>query len=927
MISGSVLSFVKPFILSIGLLLFQAHIGFAGQGPSLRGPGAIVDSLHIEPEDPSSLKLLREMGITPGEPYSAPEIKKGIEALYKTGAFRDIRAEALSSSDGISLTFYLTHRKILEWIELKGNHVLKDGPLLEALEGAGVEVGTELTDKAIGRGLVEIQGLYQEAGYFRARPVPHFQPGTDPDTIRLEIYLSERERTIIRKVRFEGQQELSHMALYLRIRYRAGEYYSRSRLQSDRKRLFSLYEEKGYLKATIAPPEVHYIQQTNEVDIVYFISASNKIRLRFEGLAPLSLGYFDWEKDTDRLRALVLIREEQNDGEEVLEQSVRRMKSLYHNRGYPEAKVSFHKEILPSDGSAEITFLIEAGPRVRLGKIQFEGNRGLPTKRLLKGLSLRRGGYYLEERLDKETENLLRLYRKEGFLEAKIQVQLQWNTKRNRVALLFQVEEGLQTRVSEISFTGLSTFSEEHLRGRLLLKEGAPYKEEVLKEDQKILLRRYKKDGYLQAELKTEVEIFEDNRQANIFYHLTEGYQTRVGEVILKGNVSTENFILLRELLIHTGDPLDFDRVLENQKRLYRLGLFSEVRFEPRDTPDPKVKNLLLNVKERRAGAVEFGIGFADYERLRGFLGMSHRNLFGTGRFVGLRAEASNVKQRYSLDYKEPWIFSRDMDGRLGFAFERSDKLSFNRETFSISVGLVKNFSDRLTGKLVYQLEQNVVSNVSETIDFDPREGRFNIGSMNPSLIYDTRDDLFNPTRGSVVKLTLRDAAKILGSKFQFVKGTAQMTQFLPLQKRLVLAFSVRGGAAYEFGESDTVPLPEKFLAGGRNTVRGYDQDKLGIPGVTIIDGKPQGGNALLVFNEELRINLPASIGIVLFLDHGNVWQTVKSVRIDQIKSTTGVGLRYNTPVGPLRLDYGYKLQPEEGEDRWALHFTLGHAF
>ncbi|HEY5600286.1 MAG TPA: BamA/TamA family outer membrane protein, partial [Candidatus Manganitrophaceae bacterium] len=380
---------------------------------------------------------------------------------------------------------------------------------------------------------------------------------------------------------------------------------------------------------------------------------------------------------------------------------------------------------------------------------------------------------------------------------------------------------------------------------------------------------------------------------------ITEGKQVRVGRIRLEGNLKTRDYVLLREMLIHEGDPYDLEKILKSQQRLYRTGLFPIARFEPVHPEErPSVQDVTLTVTERPRIAVEFGVGYADYERLRGFFEMTHRNLWGTGRQISARAEGSRVEEKYTLNYKEPRFFGWNVDARLGAAYIIERRESFDLETSSGTGGFDKSFPETLKGSFLYQHERNRVTDVDPTARLAPEDladvNIVSIASLNPSLIRDTRDDPFNPRSGSVNGVTFRDAAKLLGSEIQFVKTTAQTSWYFSPAPRLVLAFSGRFGAAQRFGETksipisgDTqlVPIPERFFLGGRSTVRGYDQDKLGVQGVTLVDGKPSGGNAMLIFNEELRIFLPKSFGLVFFFDHGNVWLSHEDIAFSQIKS------------------------------------------
>ena len=201
--------------------------------------------------------------------------------------------------------------------------------------------------------------------------------------------------------------------------------------------------------------------------------------------------------------------------------------------------------------------------------------------------------------------------------------------------------------------------------------------------------------------------------------------------------------------------------------------------------------------------------------------------------------------------------------------------------------------------------------------------GTLGIGSISTSLFYDTRDNPFDPTSGSIHGIILKFASVAFLSETEFIKGSFLNTWFFPLHKKVVFAFSLKGGIAYSYDETEELPLIERYFLGGRTSVRGYKPDELGPKGA---NGSPTGGNVQALTNGELRFLLGKGIGLVTFVDAGNVWRTIDEVRSD-LKFTVGAGLRYKTPVGPIRVDYGHKMDREAGESAGEVHFSFGHAF
>ena len=341
---------------------------------------------------------------------------------------------------------------------------------------------------------------------------------------------------------------------------------------------------------------------------------------------------------------------------------------------------------------------------------------------------------------------------------------------------------------------------------------------------------------------------------------------------------------------------------------------------------------MLVTLKESRPGAVELGIGYGDYEKFRGSLEIRYRNMGGQNRQIVLRAEKSSVDEKYILNYKEPWLFNRSGMPFNAFLMKESGEsvnvdtreLFYRFDKFSFVSEIEIELSRNLKAGLAYEYSYSDTTDVAPGAIISKEDtGTLGISSVSTSLFYDLRDNPFDPTSGSLNGIVLKFASKAYFSEVEFVKGTLQSTWFFPLTKGIVWAVSLKSGLAHSFGDDSELPLIERFFLGGRTTVRGYTNDLLGPKGD---DGVPTGGNVFALFNSELRIPVRKELGIVVFIDGGNVWQVIEDINYE-LKYTVGTGLRYRTPVGPLRIDYGYKLSREEGESSGEVHFSFGHAF
>jgi len=894
--------------------------------------GRLIEEILFDHRRPiSKARLQKLIGFKSGDLFQARRLRKAVSELYETGKFKEVWAVVEPIDEkSLRLRFRWLESRRLTAVKISGNHWLNEKEILNALS---LSPGDRFNETAWKRGLKNIASKYRELGYFRAEISAQLRPHPDNrQGVNASLQIHEGRRARIRRTSFLGEKIFSKWSLRFKIYSNKGEFYDAERLKEDLRVLEDFYAKNGYIKALIGPALTDYDPERNEVEISLTIQPRQKITLVFEGEKLLSI---------KALTKRVMIQKERSDAEDVLEESVNQLITYYRSQGYPLANVSYAVEKNPETEQKIIRFLVESGEEAQVTKILFSGRYAFSEKTLRQQIGLSESGFFSKQLYTKaqhqsDAESLRHFYREAGFRNAKVSPVVQFDDFDKLSWLLFKIDEGIRTRIDHIELIGNTNLSTVELIKATRMTLGLPYTDTRVQEGTEDLLAAYAASGFIYAEIEPRLRFSQEKESVQgkviVSYHISEGEQVHLGAITLEGNLRTQAHIIERELLIQKGEPYAPGLILDSQRAIYQTGLFSSVRFETLDTADTAgqkpVQNITLLLHERASISVEFGGGYADRERFRGFFQISHRNLWGSNRQLSLRGEGSEVEERYFLNYKEPWFFNKNVDARITLAHLNLEEVSFDLKTFSGVVGVNINFSKRLKASLLYQLERNEILNVDATAQQAPEDlGFFTIATLNPSLIYDTRDDVFNPTSGTLSSIIFRNGAKILGSEIQLIKLTLQSRWYHRVSKKIVFAFSARGGIAFRFAETASVPITERFFLGGRNTVRGYDQDELGVEGETLVNGSPTGGNTMLVLNEEIRVRLPKSFGMVLFFDHGNVWLSRRQIDPSDIKSSVGIGLRYNTPIGPFRLDWGYKLNREVSEDPWAIHFTLGHAF
>ena len=870
-------------------------------------PGEAVIAGSIEIHGLYSInrdEFIELMGLKTAVTVDEERIREGIKRAFLKGIFEDISVE-VSEGDTPEIVIQVIEKEFIKKVRVEGSYPISRKTILELfLLKEDQVMRYDLVRKAKEE-LKEKLTLY---GYPDARIDAGIEKDKKPYRVNLSVAIDAGAPLLIKTLHIAGTElEVSGP-----LKTKPGDVYNQIRLNDDLKRLAKYLKKQGYYKPSVGP----YSYRGGKLEIA--VVPGKKLTIAMEGNKAIS---------QKSLMKEVAFFEIETFNDEVISEAIDRMLVLYHEEGYASAQIA---PVISSDEeSIHITFFIFEGERYRIKDIQFIGAQ-LPQEKLQKMMELRKNDVYNPDILEKDRASLKEIYGALGYLESEVkEFETKIDEKNKTAEIKVNIHEGERTEIGEVDIAGVGPDMKKTLMKIVGLKQGDPYNEIDISDARFRILDYYGNSGYANMDVVVSRKI--EHYRAFLTFSVVEGEKKFFGTTIITGNKGTRYEVVKRELLQKEGDPYSFRVLANDRQRLYKLGLFTNVEIEALSKGENK-KDILIKIKEGNAGAVEFGFGYADYEQFRGFIEMSYRNLWGMNRLGLLRTEISSLEKRFLLQYGEPWFMGHPLPFRAFFLYEDKKEINiphretrYKSEKFAVSAGVEKKLSASIKADIYYEFSLVTTSDVQPDVILSREDvGTLAISSIKPSIAYDTRDNPFEPSRGILAGISLKIASPVLLSESHFAKFILNASTYRKIQQRVILAVSARAGLAFGFGTTSELPIVERFFLGGRSTVRGYEQDTLGPKGA---DGNPTGGNAFLMGNIELRTSIGRGFSVVPFFDMGNVWIKAKDMNPADLKYTTGLGLRYNTPVGPLRVDYGFKLQKEIGESSSALHFSIGHAF
>lgn len=647
--------------------------------------------------------------------------------------------------------------------------------------------------------------------------------------------------------------------------------------------------------------------------------------------------------------------------DQLIGSGARRVLNEYRKAHFPDVEATWTLEELDdAPGSARVRFTVSEGPRARVKAVRIEGNEKIPDRVLRRALKqpawwnplwwLKKRRYEPGE-LEAARLGIRALYLEEGCLDVEIGMPFVEPDEDGNLTVVVQVHaEGETYRFGDVELQGAERFPVETLRAQVPARPGDVARASAVEASVRALRDYYGGRGYLNTQVRPVLNPDAERRVVDMSLLIREGELTHVRNVYVRGNPRTKDKVIRREILVYPGDVYDEVRIELSRRRLMNLGYFSDVRAYPERTVDVSRKDLVFRVEEKRTGQFSVGAAYSSVDALTGFasIGQGNFDLLGWPNFTGggqklkLTTMLGGRRESYELSFVEPWFLDRQLalGVNLYHAKRVYDDYDLRRTGGSVSLTRALPWNNRL--KLEYSIERMSLTDVSDTnryvyADAPAEEFFFTTeedatrSALLLQISNDTRNSPFFPTSGQLYRVFGRVAGGALGFDTDVYGLGLETRHYRPLWWGHVLSLNTRYEIVDEYGDTELMPIWERLFLGGGRTLRGFRFREVGPkvirdvtagPGVTATRHRPVGGRSLAMASAEYSVPLIGAIRLAAFYDIGNVWQDAGELRLNDLAESAGVGLRFDIPGFPIRIDYATVLEPDDEysrEDNWVI--------
>jgi len=920
-----------------------------------------------------------------GQPYSQADVEASIAALEHTGLFPKVQVTVVPDPSGLRLNFLLEPAYYLGMINFPG--AIKEFSYTRLLQVVNL-LDEDPYDKArVDVAQQALQDFLRHNGYFQAVIQTDSQIDDAHQLVHLNFTVTMGNQARVARVSIQGPEgaenaRLLHSMRSLRARFtggllKRGKPYTPERVTAATSLIRRTLSRQHRLASHVEENPPQYHPETNRVDVWFKVEVGPVVTVRATGARLSALPFMS----SRQMKKLIPIYSEGMIDRDLVREGEQNLIDYFEKKGYFDVKVKTNFQRQPAQ--ILLVYAIEKGKKHKVDRIVFRGNHEIPDKDLLGLIAVQKArllfhGNVSQKLLNQSVKNLQALYRDRGYEEAKITAET--HDREPQIDVIFHIEEGAQTLVDNMEVTGNNNVPYEQLAAPagFQLRPGVPFSARQLAEDRNRISANYLNRGYLNVEVKPRVNPDRgDPHHVKVTYAVNEQQMVRVGDVIYLGQKKTKLSLIRKTAKVPEESPMKRGELLEGESRLYDLSIFDWSSVGPRKPiTDQTEEAALVKVHEAKRNEITYGFGFeishrggnvpsgtiavpggapvqlggdhiapsqSTFASPRGSIEFNRRNMRGLGETASTSLLLSRLDQRVLATYAQPHFIGSQWSSLTSFSVERTTE----NPLFAAGLGDVSFQVERLISQkhntrlqIRYDFNKTALSHLLVPDLVLERDRNVHLSTFSGTLIRDSRDKPLDAHRGLFGTLNLSITPAPLGSSATFAKLFGQFSYYKPVHS-VVFANSIRLGLVKALAGS-FVPTSQLYFSGGGTSLRGFPIDQAGpqrvVPFCNVLQTQtgcvnvtvPVGGRQLFIFNSEVRfpLGIMKRLGGVVFYDGGNVYSAINLPNfVNNYSNTVGIGLRYATPIGPIRIDLGRNLNPVPGINPTQYYITLGQAF
>ena len=910
-------------------MLWMLVGGHAWAAEKIIGTIDVVGTRFVTPEN-----ITQVLPFKSGDPFREELLTRARDTLKQWGRFSAVDVKSYpESQDKIRIVIGVSEARLISSIDMTGTYPFLARRLKRMLT---LRQGMIFQPETLDVEKERLIKFYAAAGFTETHIDVSVQGKEGSPWVIPQFHINRGRRLRIGDIHVAGNHVLQDRTLKNKINTFL--LYSPRRLKANLAAIKETYANRGYLAARVHLKEIRLetpaalkprltklvtrrgpVMQGRVIDtshrrvnIWIDISEGKKVRVAIKGAEHLP---------KKKIRAVMTVLKEGYWDPHEMKVTSEAVTKLYREEGYLAAEVTLHK-VSEDAALVALALDIKEGPRSAISKIEIDGNHGLSDSKIKAEMETKRDSLFTSgipdaKILENDLGRIGNLYRREGFPDVQVGTPEESENANHYHTIKIPVQEGERVRISSVEFLGLKTLLEKKARKILKWGQGKPYNPIGIDTDKEKLLVELASHGQPHAQAKAQIR--REGNQVALIYDIDEGTAVQNGKILVVGNQSTRESAILKSISVKPGTPFSYKKMLESQAGLRRISAFNSASLETIGLNEmDSVVHPLIHVEENPPYVFNTKASYSTDTNFTGVVTLTDRNFLNRAKQANLQLTGGNDLERAEANLINSRLFGLAVQGIVNGFGEFQRRASFNYFRYGSAVSFLHDFTPTLTGLAKYEIARTQVTSSIPGADPNTELAQsLTAPKATLSLSYDTRDSFADPHRGLHTLVNTEFFNKIFGAGANFVRVSTGASHYFSLGHRWTLTNSVRVAGIQRYFTIETVPGQEKLYLGGDYTVRGFGQDAL----------LPTGGEVSVLATSELHTRLFDNFKFVLFTDTGSITNAFRAINAESLRHSAGAGIHYVTPIGPIRLDWAFKLDRKSGEDLYRIHFIFGYAF